>query len=524
MKQADHYRSHRGQASTGRTSMFGKSRATSLPTSSITRLSLKKSALRVIIAGAFGSTLGACGGGGGTTATGAPTYTVGGQVIGLTGPGLVLANGSDTVALAAGAANFTFAQALSSGASYLVTVKTQPTAQACTVANGSGTVTSANVTNVTVSCVSTSVGLSPIYVAMSSGQIAGLSSDLASVQQMIVTTAIFDQEDSKALGTGGQIVIVDGTLYQTGTGQYICGACGPNGAPIYGGEVVAIADIANRGEVVQYDASKDLRAYFSTIVTPSALAAGAIPGSLIIGDLATTGADEVIHLLSGFDQSHLAQSQPTYTPSGEVNASGVSAAACVAVPNHGSIRSFAYDSAADRLYAACDSGVFIAVFDNFYGSAQSGVTPTVSRTLTPGEIKLGQSSSFAEIGASGITGLAYDSATDTLFASGLDPNLSSSGAILIFNNASQLNDAPSGFGGTSIVVPDKIVSGSETQLVKPVAIAFKDGIVVVADDSKILEFNNLEKAIGSNIAPVPNISVDSATLGLAGSPISIAFP
>jgi len=81
-----------------------------------------------------------------------PTYTVGGSVAGLTGTGLKLRlnGGADLPVSASGP--FTFPDSLNSGASYAVTVGTQPTGQTCTVANGSGTIASANVTNVTINC------------------------------------------------------------------------------------------------------------------------------------------------------------------------------------------------------------------------------------------------------------------------------------------------------------------------------------------------------------------------------------
>ena len=47
---------------------------------------------------------------------------------------------------------FTFATALVSGTAYRVKVKTSPTGQTCTVSAGSGTIASANITNVVVSC------------------------------------------------------------------------------------------------------------------------------------------------------------------------------------------------------------------------------------------------------------------------------------------------------------------------------------------------------------------------------------
>ena len=60
-------------------------------------------------------------------------------------------NGGDNLSVTANG-SFTFATALASGAAYSVTVKTNPAGQSCTVSNGSGTVGSANVTNVAVSC------------------------------------------------------------------------------------------------------------------------------------------------------------------------------------------------------------------------------------------------------------------------------------------------------------------------------------------------------------------------------------
>lgn len=88
------------------------------------------------------------------TGGGPPTYTVGGTVTGLTGTGLVLQNnGSGDLPIAANG-NFAFATPLRTGATYAVTVRTQPTgpAQTCTVANGTGNVGSANVTTIAVTC------------------------------------------------------------------------------------------------------------------------------------------------------------------------------------------------------------------------------------------------------------------------------------------------------------------------------------------------------------------------------------
>jgi hypothetical protein len=81
------------------------------------------------------------------------TYTVGGSISGLTESGLVLANGSDTLDVAANAALFTMPTGVASGATYDVTVQTQPASQICTPSNASNTVGTSNVTNVALNCV-----------------------------------------------------------------------------------------------------------------------------------------------------------------------------------------------------------------------------------------------------------------------------------------------------------------------------------------------------------------------------------
>jgi hypothetical protein len=76
------------------------------------------------------------------------------MVSGLAGAGLVLRdNGGDDLAAAADGA-IVFPTKIASGASYSVTVFTQPTspAQTCAVTDGSGTMGSSDVTNVAVSC------------------------------------------------------------------------------------------------------------------------------------------------------------------------------------------------------------------------------------------------------------------------------------------------------------------------------------------------------------------------------------
>jgi len=97
------------------------------------------------------------------------SYTVGGNVAGLSGSGLTLQlNGANNLPISA-AGGFVFPQAVASGGNYAVTVSAQPSnpTQICAVSNGSGTVTNANVTNVSVTCVTNSYTVG--------GNVAGLS-------------------------------------------------------------------------------------------------------------------------------------------------------------------------------------------------------------------------------------------------------------------------------------------------------------------------------------------------------------
>lgn len=84
--------------------------------------------------------------------SGAAQYSVGGSITGLSQSGLMLASGSNSVSVAAGATSFTLPTLLASGAMYSVTVKMQPLGQTCVARDESGTIAQANVTSVQVSC------------------------------------------------------------------------------------------------------------------------------------------------------------------------------------------------------------------------------------------------------------------------------------------------------------------------------------------------------------------------------------
>ncbi len=103
------------------------------------------------------------------TANAAGTYSIGGTVSGLSGTVVLQDNGGDDLSVSASGA-FTFGTGLTSGSAYSVTVKTNPAGQTCSVANGSGTVGSAGVTNVAVTCTANAAGTYSI-----GGTVSGLS-------------------------------------------------------------------------------------------------------------------------------------------------------------------------------------------------------------------------------------------------------------------------------------------------------------------------------------------------------------
>ncbi len=82
------------------------------------------------------------------------TYTVGGTVSGLDSGNTVILqnNGSDDLDVTANE-GFTFATELAVGSPYNVTVLTHPVAQMCSVTSGIGTISTANIADVTVECI-----------------------------------------------------------------------------------------------------------------------------------------------------------------------------------------------------------------------------------------------------------------------------------------------------------------------------------------------------------------------------------
>jgi hypothetical protein len=82
---------------------------------------------------------------------GIPTYTVGGTVTGLTGE-VTLRNGPEFLVVRANGP-WAFATRVRSGTPYDVSIASQPVGQVCSIANGTGTVGTTNVTDILVTCI-----------------------------------------------------------------------------------------------------------------------------------------------------------------------------------------------------------------------------------------------------------------------------------------------------------------------------------------------------------------------------------
>ena len=103
------------------------------------------------------------------SATTLSVFTIGGTLNDLVGSITLLNNGTDALTLNS-VGGFSFIIPLNDGASYNVSVQTQPIGQTCSVTNGSGTVSSSNVNNVTINCVNSfTVG----------GMVSGLTGSLS---------------------------------------------------------------------------------------------------------------------------------------------------------------------------------------------------------------------------------------------------------------------------------------------------------------------------------------------------------
>jgi hypothetical protein len=117
------------------------------------------------------------------TATSSPT--LGGIVLGLGSSATVhILNGADNLAVTANGP-FTLPTALTTGASYSVSVGTpQPTGETCAVTNGTGTAASANITNLVVYCTVN------VTTATFAGAYTMITNDMSQQQDMLASLSL----------------------------------------------------------------------------------------------------------------------------------------------------------------------------------------------------------------------------------------------------------------------------------------------------------------------------------------------
>ena len=158
-------------------------------------------------------------------------YTVGGNVSGLSGTVVLENNGGDSLNVSANG-SFTFATQLASGAGYNVTLATNPAGQSCSVLSGAGTIASANITNVSVSCTSLSSGTYSV-----GGNVSGLSG-----------TVVLENNGGDSLNVSANGSFTFATQLASGAGYNVTVATNPAGqscSVLSGAGTIASANITN---------------------------------------------------------------------------------------------------------------------------------------------------------------------------------------------------------------------------------------------------------------------------------------
>lgn len=165
----------------------------------------------------FGSFVTVAGMAGLVACGGSSSFGLGGTVTGLNQPGLVLVNGSNTIAIPANASSYSFPNKLSYGTSYDVIVQTDPVTKLpvqprhlmCGVINGSGTAGTNVSTAVNVMCVAATHAVQ--------GTINGLTATDATLTLAVTTGGITAQGSTVALASNATTfsfaAVPDGSTY-----------------------------------------------------------------------------------------------------------------------------------------------------------------------------------------------------------------------------------------------------------------------------------------------------------------------
>jgi hypothetical protein len=144
------------------------------------------------------------------------TFSIGGTITGLEGASASLVdNGADSITVSSDG-TFVFPTKLTSGSSYAVSVSAPPAKHICAVQNGSGVAT-ADVTNISVSCPSTSVTLSSL--SLSNGTLAPAFSAAVLSYTANVSALIFSPSTTVTAeaASPSALIAIDGKPATAGT-------------------------------------------------------------------------------------------------------------------------------------------------------------------------------------------------------------------------------------------------------------------------------------------------------------------
>jgi hypothetical protein len=168
-------------------------------------------------------------------------FAVGGNVTNLSGSGLVLQLGGAGDLPISARGGFAFAQPVASGSSYEVTIKEQPTNpwQTCSVGAGDGTVASAPVTDVVVSCATDAFAVGGSVSGLSgSGLVLGNGADGVAVTSEVGSFEL----PAVASGASYSVVVVAQPEWPSQTCTVVDGTGVVGGAPVTGISVTCAID------------------------------------------------------------------------------------------------------------------------------------------------------------------------------------------------------------------------------------------------------------------------------------------
>jgi hypothetical protein len=203
------------------------------------------------------------------------TFSIGGTVSGLNTSTSVtlLDNGGNALTVSANG-SFTFTTKLASGATYSVTVGTQPTGETCTVTNGSGTVGSSNVTNVAVACSSGSGGGSAYWIPYSASPVSGATPP--------GSTGLFLIPSDKVSSSPAPTFITTDVTQLLGIGTQITES---GGVLTYSPQVMMYADTNSAGVTKIYGLTL---AGTSTVPSPTQISSLAVPSGQEVCQITTS--------------------------------------------------------------------------------------------------------------------------------------------------------------------------------------------------------------------------------------------